>query len=396
MAGKFSPVQRHPIDMTPGEVRALFGDMADSQVIRTILMAEIEDIRRGAKRERRTMRNVWYDVVKPVLSRAGILNKATSGGKPVDWARKLSKYLTEIVRDGLTTYEELSIIDGSRQRQVAQNVTDPVASVLLVGAHYPWVILFTEKDTVWGEVESLATLYGVSAISGGGQPSNACTENTVRAIIRSKAYQAAQPEKMVLLCLTDYDPFGYSIADSQFDQVTEAAQGMSTRERGRLSQVTVKRLGLYPWQLTAGERQMKAYEPKDVGLEAWLAETGGVDGLPLGLELDALELSRLRQLFAQGIEQHVDMEKRRQDLRDALLDRLAYELLLPEMEQKRRAMRAAVEGSALWRDLLEMPIPEDLFMRCAVSGAECIDPVQDTGLFAPYCEDIRQTMARVI
>ena len=59
----------------------------------------------------------------------------------------------------------------------------------LVGGHYPWLILFTEKDTIWGELESLASLYGVSAISGGGQPSAACTADIVRLILASEAYR---------------------------------------------------------------------------------------------------------------------------------------------------------------------------------------------------------------
>ena len=42
------------------------------------------------------------------------------------------------------------------------------------------MILFTEKDTIWPEVENLASLYGVSAISGGGQPAAACTADVVR------------------------------------------------------------------------------------------------------------------------------------------------------------------------------------------------------------------------
>ena len=46
---------------------------------------------------------------------------------------------------------------------------------------------FTEKDTIWEEVAAVASLYGVSAISGGGFPSCACTENMVKAISRSKA-----------------------------------------------------------------------------------------------------------------------------------------------------------------------------------------------------------------
>ena len=39
----------------------------------------------GAEREERTMRNVWYDYIKPILSRSGLLEKRTCNGKETDW-----------------------------------------------------------------------------------------------------------------------------------------------------------------------------------------------------------------------------------------------------------------------------------------------------------------------
>jgi len=175
--------------MTDGELRDALGDLPASQVIRSLLMSELEAMRNGAEREDRTMRHgLWYELAKPALSRSGRLNDKTGNGKPVDWPALLSKYLAELVREGVTTYEELRIVDGSRQRQTAVDITRTIADVQLVGGHFPRVILFTEKDTIWPVVADLASLYGVSAISGGGEPSNACTENTVKRIMCSEAY----------------------------------------------------------------------------------------------------------------------------------------------------------------------------------------------------------------
>jgi hypothetical protein len=363
--GKFTQVEVYPLEMSNGDLAGLLGSMANSKVMRTLLMAEVQAIRGGAERERRTMRNMWYDYIKPVLSRSGLLDKDTRNGNGVDWPALLSRYLGEMVRDGATSYEELSIVDGSRQRQVATAITHTVADVQLVGAHYPWLILFTEKDTIWGELASLASLYGVSAISGGGEPSQACTENTVKAILRSDGFQTA-PAGLVVLSLTDYDPFGYTIARAQFDQVREAA--------GDGVNVSHERLGLLPSQLTPEERQAKAYKPKDNGFEAWYAETGGVDGQALGLELDALPLSRLRRMFAEGIEQHIDLERRRDDLRAAFVDLLAWELLQPELDARRRAMMTAITQNGLWAHIQNTAIPGDLFKQAAVAGWNSINP----------------------
>ena len=384
MSKKFRPLQKHPGEMSTEELSAALGDLADSEVMRSLIAAEITAVRDGAEREARTMRNLWYSLVKPALSRAGLLNKKTRGGRDVPWDDKLSKYLAEMVRAGQTTYEELSIVDGSRQRQAAVSITSPVASVELVGPHFPWVILFTEKDTIWGVVESLASLYGVSAISGGGQPSNACTENTVRAIESHKAYAWRQP--IIVLSLTDYDPAGYSIAKAQFTQVQEVV--------GTRAEVFHVRLGLLPEQLSPEERAQNAYEPKDAGLSEWLAETGGVDGASLGLELDALPLSRVRSMFAEGIEQVVDLDGRREDLRRAFVDLIACDLLRPDFDASRARLQEAVKQSEMWDSILETPIPNTLFKRAAVEGRDAIDP-RDVGLFE--CEgDVRRLMGTVL
>lgn len=372
----FVRLQTIPDQMTDAELRATLRNRDDAVVIRTLLLAEVEAIRAGAERELRTMRSMWYDAIKPVLSRAGLLNQKTKHGNPIEWDAKLSDYLADLVRMGLTSYEELYIVDGSRQRQAATAITRTITEVQLVGAHFPWVILFTEKDAIYPQVEALAQLYGVSAISGGGQPSHACTENTVRAIVRSEAFRREQPEAIVILALTDYDPAGYSIAESQFAQVEDAVNNLSDAERGRLQNVFTVRLGLEPEQLTPEARKIKSYEPKPKGLDDWYQKTGGVDGQRLGLESDALPLSRLRAMFAEGIEQHIDLSKRFYDLRDGFVDLVIYEMLLPGIEAKRAAMRAAMVDSGRMQAIEDHLLPADLFRRAAVAGYNAIDPTE--------------------
>jgi hypothetical protein len=309
------------------------------------------------------MRGMWYDYIKPVLSRAGLLNQKTRGGKDVAWDDKLSIYLVELVREGATSYEEMRIVDGSRQRRPAKAVVQTIADVDLVGGHYPWLILFSEKDTIWGEIESLASLYGVSAISGAGQPSYACTENTIKAIAQSQAYQDATPEALTVIALTDYDPFGFEIANAQFEQVQD------------LHPARLVRIGIDPDQLTPEQRLAKAYQPKDSGMERWFAQTGGVDGRPLGLELDALPITKLRAMFAAAIEERIDIERRREDLRTAFVDLIAWDVLMPDIEAKIDAMRQAVHDDEVYRVLTSTRIPGDLFSQAARAGKDYIDPL---------------------
>lgn len=383
---KIVPVALNPLDLTDAALRARFGSLPDAELIRTLILTEAGAIRNGAAREERTMRNVWYDHIKPVLSRAGRLGDKTSGGKDVNWEAKLSVYLTELVRAGETSYAELRIVDGSRQRRAAAEIVRQVATVRLVGGHYPWLVIFSEKDTIWGEIETLAGLYGVSAISGGGEPANACTADMVRAILASDAYHG---EDLVLLTLTDYDPSGYIIAGAQHTQLQESVGDGCT--------VYHERLGLTPDQLTRAERDAKAYKPKEKGLEDWLTATGGVDGRPLGLELDALPLSRLRAMFAAGIERYIDLGPRRADLREAFLELLAWDLLRPQVEAQKAAMVAAVKRNGLWARIQQTALPDNLFRLAAGAGWDAIDPTAafyaDGRTLFDCAADVRAAMA---
>ena len=368
MPKNFVPVKTDPVLMSAAELWPLLGGLKDSELMRSLIMAEVYQVRNGTEREDRTMRNVWYDNVKPVLSRLGMLNQKTKGGQAIDWPAKLSVYLAELVRAGETTYEELRIIDGSRQRQVSSAVDHTLASVPIVGAHYPWVILFTEKDTIWSVIESLASLYGVSAISGGGEPSLACTENTVQAILNHDAYTHGTP--LILLSLTDYDPSGYTIANAQYEQLRDMAGVL-----GHSLEVEHTRLGLVPSQLTPEERDAKSYSPKDQGLAEWYAMTGGVDGQRLGLELDALPLSRLRAMFARAIQERVDMTKRAQDLRLALVELIAWEELRPLLDAKLDQANLAIWQAGLLDAIRLTDLPAELFTAAAVGGWDSINPL---------------------
>jgi len=391
----FVPVQGLMSELTTEAIQEWFRDQPDSVIIRSILVAEVEEIRNGEDRERRTLRGVWYDRVKPLLSRAGILNKKTSSGGDVPWERKLSEYLAELVRIGFTSYEELLIVDGSRHRQQARDINYPLANIPMVGGHFPWVILFTEKDTIWSEVQSIADLYGVSAISGSGYPSAACTENTIRAIIRSDVFQLQQPEKITLISLTDYDPHGYEIAETQYKQINEAVSGMDEDEREGLRRVTRWRIGLEPEQLTPEERLLNSYEPKRKGLHDWFKQTGGVEGQPLGIELDALPLSRLRGMFAEAVEQVIDMDRRRQDLQSAYLDLVIYDLLLPEINTKREAMIKTAKDNCCWDQITRTDIPEDLFKQAAINGDNWINVGEVKRLFEGCQGDLVRALREV-
>jgi len=387
MAKNFAQVQNSIDEMTTEDIKTWLGALPDSEVMRSILMAEVNAIRKGAQREQRTLRGLWYDTVKITLSRAGILNKKTKGGKDMDWACMLSRYMTEMVRDGLTTYEELSIIDGSRQRQPAQNLVTKFVNVQMVGAHYPYIILFIEKDTAWPIVRDIAYLYGVSAISGGGQPAFSCTADIINKILDTDIALSlgdnGEVLPITLLSITDYDPTGYIIANAQATQIEEIL-GYG---------ITHIRLGVVPSQLTPEEREIKSYELKDSDTGGnWFDLTGGVNGQPLGVELDALGVSRIRNLYTKAIEQHIKIDYRIDDLHEAFIDLIACEMLIPEFEKKRAKMIELVKQNGCWEAITKTKIPDNLFMQAAIDGDKWISPEDTKRLFSNHIPQVQTIM----
>ncbi|MCJ7445330.1 MAG: hypothetical protein MUO26_12545 [Methanotrichaceae archaeon] len=367
-----------PDRMSDADLKAAL-DRFDTDVdkMRSLILAEILDIiARGGQRDQRTLRGFWYASIKSALSRTGLLNKKTSKGNPIEWDAKLSAELEDMVSSKLTSYEELHIIDGSRQRSPAVSMTNTVAKTEWVGAHYPWVIIFTEKDTIWPVLKSVAELYGVSVISGGGEPAASCTEDILKQIVRSKAFKEQFPGTIYLLGLTDYDPYGYHIFNAQYEQIKRLFP-MSEIDANKIKEIhfITNRIGVHPKHIPPEEIALKTYTPKPAGLEEWLKRTGGVYGKPLGIELDVLPVQQMRQLFAEAIEGLISLDERREDLRQAFLEELAWETLMPDIETKKDRLSEAVKSSQVWSTIQDTPLPNEIFRNAAMAGSNVVNPL---------------------
>ncbi len=390
MAGlKYYAIKGDPVTMSGAELLAQMHGADDAKVVRSLLMREIERVRAGDQKVQRTMRNVWYQRIKPVLTKLGVLNKQTRGGGDVDWPQKMSNYLGELVDAGVTSYGDLMIVDASRARRNPSDVRLMVANVTVVRAHYPNVILFTEKDTIYSLVDDLASIYGLSALSGGGQPSKAATEDLVRRIASHPKFCSGS--KIYVLSLTDYDPAGYLIADAVAKQV-ELSAGLFPQVGG----VVHHRLGIVPAQMSPNAAIANRYEPKDKGLDEWFALTGGVDGEPFGLELDALDLDDLRRLFIDGIEKVIDGERRyHADLAAALVDRLIWDALQTKFDAMRAELYAAIDGDELTATMTASA-DADIIRRFALDGFSSIDPVVYDRYVFNAVPDVRERISNAM
>lgn len=379
-----------PERLNDEELNMAIAGCTDAGIIRGLIEAEIRFIRAGGERDIRTLRGFWYQVIKSALSRTGLLNKKTSKNHGKDWAAVLSEELEGMVSDHITTYEELKIIDGSRQRSVATPINHTVAKTQWVGAHYPWVIIFTEKDTIWPVLSSIAQLYGVSFISCGGQPAASCTEDIIKQIVRSDAFKQRNPEKINLVGITDYDPSGYNIFNAQKNQIIRFFPANELNTETIIIEAT--RLGVYPFQIPPDDLDIKSFSPPaGKELDEWVKETGGINGLPLGIELDSLPISEIRKKLAEAIEECISLDHRQADLRQAFMEELAWETLMPVIEARKKQLIEAVKATPIWAEIQDTPIPSEIFKKAAIEGKNVVNPMS----VFDCADDIRAIMSAV-
>ncbi|MFA7468120.1 MAG: hypothetical protein WCY82_07635 [Desulfotomaculaceae bacterium] len=307
-------------DMTREELRATFPQgTPNSYLMRSIIMNERDY---SPVTYERTLRSMWYQVVKPTLDKLGLLSEKDQTEEALTrWDAELSRYTAELVRKGLLTYKDLYIVDQSRQRSNPSNVfgvVDLQTYGYQVGVSaYPNIIISTEKDTVYNILSDLAALFGCSCISGKGQNSLGAMEDLLRGM--GRCY-----ENIFILTLTDYDPNGYYIADTFKNQVEDLRKAMGIK-----SVVHIERIGITPDQLSREEVEANKYTPKPANLEKWFKVTGGINGEPKGLELDALTPERIREIFVTSLKKYIDQGVYERIIKSAYIRKVALESIRP-------------------------------------------------------------------
>lgn len=293
----YTRLNKYIKDISAKELREIFPpETQNSHLMRSIIMNEAEF---SPVDYDRTLRALWYSVVKPTLDKLGLLTEKDSTEESLTkWDSELSRYAADLVRKGLLTYQDLHIVDQSRQRSNPADrysIVDMETFGYQVGVRaYPNIIIGTEKDTVYNILRDLAALFGCSCISGKGQNSLGAMEDLLRGMGRDHKY-------ILILTLTDYDPSGYYIADTFRNQVEDLKAALDIT-----AMVNIERVGITPDQLTPEEVEQNKYTPKPANLDKWFAATGGINGEPKGLELDALPPDRIREIFVTSIRKYID------------------------------------------------------------------------------------------
>lgn len=274
-------------DYSKEELVEKLGGLKKSELMRSIILNEKEFC---SCTYERSQRSFWYSVVKPTLDKLGKLTanddteEALSG-----WDKTLSKYLTELVKEGQLTYQDIMIVDESRKLNVPSCYSF---------SPYRNIIVCCEKDTIYNIVNDISVLLGCSCISTKGLNGFGAMETLMRKIKNNAEYPV---DEIVFLIMSDYDPTGYDIANTVSEQALQMVDALKMNCR-----IVSKRIGILPCQLTEDEIKNNQYTPKKKGIEKWMKLTGGIDGKEKGLELDALTPDRIRQIFAENLSEYID------------------------------------------------------------------------------------------
>lgn len=331
MAKLYIKLERPIKEIPAAELRELLSGKQTSVLMRTIILNERDFL---SVTYERSLRGFWYSTVKPTLDKLGLLTEEDQEEEKLSkWDAELSRYMAELVRLGELSYKDLNIVDNSRQRE-APSESYRTTSIRSYGykvqiAPYSNIIICTEKDTAYSIIRDLSSFFGCSCISGKGQNSLGAMEDLLRQIKE----RAGDSKPIYILTMTDYDPAGYYIADTFKNQVEDLRLILKLK-----SEVYINRIGITPDQLSRAEVEANKYSPKKANIEKWLEMTGGINGEPKGLELDAFSPDRIRELFIESIKPYIDPDLYAKFIREAYLQKLILEAIQDRVEDISKAI----------------------------------------------------------
>lgn len=233
--------------------------------------------------EVRTLRNLWYEVVKPFLNRVEKPEHILTD----KWGRKrsqtLSAVLSEMVLSGICKYSDFNIEDRTRPKR------RPGSWEKLRVGRFDEVIIFLEKDTQFPRIEVLADLLGFTVECGKGQQATAAIEGLINSLKYGTDY--------LVFVITDYDYYGFLIAQSMAERVETLGITAEFHRAGvNVDQVPADRIEVDKFLIP-----MRCEKER-----AW-AERYAIEGR-YGLEIEALTAKELRKTIATAVYEYCDPE----------------------------------------------------------------------------------------
>lgn len=245
-----------------------------SKLIKNIIWQAYQRIQQGSEPPiEGNIRTFWYLWVKPVLSRFSSDNDAKTDPYDV-----LTQHFSQMVlTHKLFAYKDFDFTDENWENR-------------RVGITRPDILVFAEKTGWIRFLRELNQEFDCSIIALGGAPSALSSEYTANHIFKS----LPSPETpLKLFGIVDFDPSGHIIAQAFQNQL--ASCGLDKSNLTLLidpKRYSKKEIEIFKFPLPKTQKTK---------LASWLKQTGGIDGLPFGLESESMPKHRLKSLITQLI-----------------------------------------------------------------------------------------------
>lgn len=273
-----SPAFAHLLDMgarevptdirfTPTEVlREIFSTVSGSSIVVSVLIASFLwqqacYIRKGKPSivAGKNVRSLYYKI-KPILDRLDV--PGTS-----DHYKTLSEQMSEMVLWRILTYREF----GLREK-----------GIWSVGPYNPHIIVMNEKEADEDYLKQVQDLTGATFIATGGQPATITMEYFSDAL-RQKLAGLPPATPLVVIALTDYDPFGWTLKDTFLSHLMTFGLPRPTVV---LDLAVPKNYDQEVVPFVKIDLTNPTLNIPPGMLRRWMKRTGGIDGEPFGLILD--------------------------------------------------------------------------------------------------------------
>ena len=308
--------------------------------------------------ETRTIRDLWYAVVKPFLSRVELEEEIL---KP-KWGRyrtqALSAVMSEMALSGLCKYSDFKIEDRSRPKKRPYDFDK-----LKVG-RFDEVVLFIEKDASFPKIEPLGDLLGFVVECGKGQQATAAIEGLIEYLRNEKSY--------LVFCITDFDYYGHLIMNSLGER--SEALGLDAE---------FIRIGVDLEQVPQERRDVARFRlPLSSKPEREWAEEHAIEGI-YGLEIEALTPPEIRGMVAEAVYEYCDPDELYKFLKDKALEGLADQVAdeLADGDLLVVELRGKISELIKKLDKIKGSLAEDFEKRAEEILEEQIEEIDDRPAF---------------
>ena len=228
------------------------------------------------------MRSFWYKELGPLMKRHNIVQTdegppirglSRGGGRELYLLDKMSKAFDQFALRAFFKFK------GEFQFQ------DPREAFRIIGKNKPSHVFFTEKEGLFWLCKQYAKDYGITVIASHGEPGLLTMEYFADEL------KARKVKKVKIASLTDYDPWGFNIAESFAEKLREPIFGFK-----QVIQTPLTCMDLFDQAvIDYAKRDLNKVSPSKVKqVDDWMTITHGIKGERYGMHIDNANFEKVK------------------------------------------------------------------------------------------------------